>query len=83
MAIAVASVALQKDPDGRVHVALGSMGPRTIMSRQAEAEIQAGQPEKAVELLLKCCAPISDIRGSAEYRTMVTKNLLDQMLKEI
>lgn len=83
MAIAVASVALQKDLDGKVHIALGSMGPRTIKSRQAEAEIQAGRPEKAVELLLECCTPISDIRGSAEYRALVTKNLLDQVLNEI
>lgn len=83
MAIAVASVALQKGLDGQVHIAIGSMGPKTVTSRRAEAEIQAGHFEKAVELLLECCTPISDIRGSAQYRALVIKKLLTQMLKEV
>ncbi len=82
MVIAIASLGLQLDPDGRaVRVALGSVAPTVVRASAAEAyareTIPWDDPEQPLsretvvefgELAALAAHPIDDLRGSAIYR---------------
>jgi CO/xanthine dehydrogenase FAD-binding subunit len=77
--------------DGAVvalRIGLGSVAPTPVRARHAEAAI-VGRPltalplEAAREALLLDMSPIDDIRASAHYRSVVTQNVLGQMLREL
>jgi len=64
------------------------VAPAPVRARHAEAAL-LGQPlaslpvAAAREALLADMSPIDDIRASAHYRSVVTRNLLGQMLREL
>ena len=77
--------------DGTVtelRIGLGSVAPAPVRARQAEATV-IGKPLAAISIqaaqaaLLGDMSPIDDIRATAHYRSVVTQNLLGQMLKEL
>lgn len=77
--------------DGTVaelRIGLGSVAPAPVRARQAEAAV-IGKPLAAISIqaaqaaLLGDMSPIDDIRATAHYRSVVTQNLLGQMLKEL
>jgi CO/xanthine dehydrogenase FAD-binding subunit len=71
-----------------IRVGLGSVAPVPARARHAEAAL-LGQPlgilpvEEARKALLADISPIDDIRSTAHYRTVVTQNVLGQMLREL
>lgn len=76
---------------GRVadlRIGLGSVAPTPVRARNAEAVIigspLAALPEAAArEALLLDMSPIDDIRASARYRSLVTRNVLGHLLREL
>lgn len=91
MDIAVAGVGafLQLEPSTRVvqtaRIALASVAPTPIRAREAEAVLQ-GQPisdeliARAAEAAVGAAKPISDVRGSAEYRLELVRVLTRRVL---
>ena len=79
IAVAGAGVSLTLDDDGRVreaHVALGAVAPTALLVAEAGAALVGGRvDEAALERLdsaaRAACRPISDKRGTAEYRTQI------------
>ena len=71
-----------------LRIGLGSVAPAPVRARHAEAAL-LGQPlaslpvTAAREALLADMSPIDDIRATAHYRSVVTRNLLGQMLMEL
>jgi len=71
-----------------IRVGLGSVAPVPARARNAEAVI-LGRPlhslpiEEAQKALLADLSPIDDIRSAAHYRSVVTRNVLGQMLGEL
>jgi len=71
-----------------LRIGLGSVAPAPVRARHAEAAV-LGQPLAALsiaaarEALLGDMSPIDDIRATAHYRSVVTQNLLRQMLREL
>jgi xanthine dehydrogenase small subunit len=64
-----------------VRIAYGAVGPTIIRARQTE-DFLRGQPfteetmRRAGELAVDEVSPISDVRGSADYRYQLTRNVL-------
>jgi len=71
-----------------LRIGLGSVAPTPARARHAEA-VLLGQAlgslpvAAAREALLADMSPIDDIRATAHYRSVVTRNLLGQMLREL
>jgi len=70
-----------------VNIALGAVAPVPLRAREAEAMLEGEKPRE--ELLEKVAAqaaeeikPISDVRGSAEYRKTLSRVLVERALKE-
>ncbi len=89
MSISIASVAVHARLEGgalsRVAVALGSVAPVVVRAHRLEEALE-GQPVTA-ELLARVCSlgreaasPITDIRGSREYRLAMVEALAYQAL---
>ena len=85
-----AAIALSFDGKRRVRqarLAFGGVAPTPIRSTDAEAAL-AGQPwnaaavERAQSALDRTLTPISDHRGSKEYRLAVAKSVVDKCLWE-
>ncbi|OQY19716.1 MAG: xanthine dehydrogenase family protein subunit M [Chloroflexi bacterium] len=92
-AIAVASVAVlvEYGDDGRceqARIALGSVSPRVIRARAAEAALR-GQSltdeaiAEAARLAAEAINPIDDVRASAAYRRQVAGVLVRRLLTEV
>jgi carbon-monoxide dehydrogenase medium subunit len=89
-AIAVVSVAawVERDRAGRVadaRIALGAVAPRPFRPRDAEsalvgAPLEAARVERAAELAAGAARAITDVRGSAEYRTAMVRALVARAL---
>ena len=89
-AIAVVSVAtcLRVGTDGRATgaaIALGAVGPRPFRAREAEAtllgtSLDAGRVALAASRAAQAARPISDVRGSAEYRRAMVEALVTRGL---
>jgi len=68
---------------GRSRIALGSVAPTVVRARRAEQALSAGASiDDAVELLRSEIAPIDDIRSTADYRRLVSGNLLRRFWSE-
>lgn len=90
MDIAVVGVAvaltLEGDTIRRARVALGAVAPTPVRSPNAEAALE-GQPAgdetfaKAAAAAAGDCSPISDVRGSAEFRRHLVRVMTERMLK--
>jgi carbon-monoxide dehydrogenase medium subunit len=89
MDIAVVGVAALLTIDGRritrARIALGAVAPTPVHARQAEAALE-GQPAseetfaRAAEIAAGECSPISDTRGSAEFRRHLVRVMAERML---
>ncbi len=89
--IAVTSVALwlstQNDHFEEVKIALGGVAPTPVRAKHAE-EALMGEKIELSKLKALCkelnrdMNPISDVRGSAEYRREVTINLLEKAIRK-
>jgi carbon-monoxide dehydrogenase medium subunit len=91
MAIAVVNVAValvfaSNRRIAEARVALGAVAPTAVRSPRAEAVLAGQLPtsetiETAAQAMLDDIAPISDIRGTAEYRRRAAKHLLRRALR--
>lgn len=91
MEISIVCVAacLTLDADGSrcasVRLAIGAAGPKAFRPQKAEARL-AGQPAEranfvaAGQLAAEACAPISDVRASAEYRRRLVAIMVERAL---
>lgn len=78
-----AAVRLRLDDDviDRASIALGAVGPTVLRARRTEAFL-VGQPlteetmRAAGDVAVEEIAPIDDVRGSADYRRQLTRNVL-------
>jgi carbon-monoxide dehydrogenase medium subunit len=91
-AISVLSVAVMVECDTAGHctlarIALGALAPRPLRANEAEAALlghplQADGIAEAAHLAAEATRPISDIRGTAEYRKRVTEVTVRRMLTQ-
>lgn len=78
----------QRDTILDARIALGAVAPTPVRAPQAEAVLIGKSPvpdliESAAEKVVNAIQPISDIRGSAEYRTHLAKVLTRRTLKKV
>jgi carbon-monoxide dehydrogenase medium subunit len=75
--LATVSVAAHVDRDGRTTLGLGAVGPRPIHTALDVPVDPADGPglERALDERLEVATPISDIRGSREYRVAMVRVL--------
>ncbi len=70
--VGVAALACPVDDKHEWRIAMGAVAPTPIRADQAEAILNEGYDEDAVQKATRCafdaCCPIDDIRSSAEYR---------------
>lgn len=74
--------------DGKFAMALGSVAPTVIRVPRAEAILNdegltPASIEKAAEAAKNSCTPISDLRGSKEYRSEMVKNYTKKALTSL
>ncbi|MFQ6014583.1 MAG: FAD binding domain-containing protein [Anaerolineae bacterium] len=93
MDIAIVNVAVVVTLDGRsdvvgeIKIALGSVAPTPIRVRRAE-ELLRGQPvgegllDRAAQMASEEASPISDVRGSAQYRREMIKVMTRQAINQ-
>lgn len=71
----------------RARIALGAVAPTPVRARQAEAALE-GQPAsdealaRAAEAAAGECSPITDVRGSAEFRRHIVRVTTERILRE-
>jgi carbon-monoxide dehydrogenase medium subunit len=88
IAVVGVGVALTLDGDSirRARVALGAVAPTPVRASSAEAALE-GKPAtgetfaSAAEAAVNDCNPISDVRGSAEFRRHLVQVMTERMLK--
>ncbi|HVP05492.1 MAG TPA: xanthine dehydrogenase family protein subunit M [Dehalococcoidia bacterium] len=89
MDIAVVGVAvaltLSGDTIQRARVALGAVAPTPVRAPRAEAALEGQKATaetfaKAAAAAMSDCSPISDVRGSAEFRRHLVRVLTERML---
>jgi carbon-monoxide dehydrogenase medium subunit len=71
----------------RARVALGAVAPTPVRARQAEAALEgqttsAAAFARAAEAATDECSPISDVRGSAEFRRHIVRVMAERMLRQ-
>ena len=84
------AVFLALGTDGMINharVALGAVAPKTFRSRNTEKGLIGNRPDKgtikrAAEAAARDCRPISDIRGSAEYRQTLVQVLTRRAIED-
>lgn len=92
MDIAVVGVAavVTLAADGKIegaHIALGAVAPTPIRAPRAEASLIGQAPGdeaflQAAEIAAGECTPISDLRGSAEFRRHLVRVMTERMVAE-
>ena len=91
MEISVVCVAARLSLDVRertcrnVRIALGAVGARTVRAAAAERMLEGSAPSaelfrEAGRIAAKNCAPISDVRASADYRRRIVAILVARAL---
>ncbi|MBN2497328.1 MAG: xanthine dehydrogenase family protein subunit M [Deltaproteobacteria bacterium] len=92
MDLAVASVAVLLSMDGpvcrKVRVAAGSVGPVPLRLREVEALLEGAAPTpertaRAAEVAMRCVAPITDVRSTADYRRHIVGVYLRRALESL
>ncbi|HEX4776725.1 MAG TPA: hypothetical protein VFW74_08130, partial [Acidimicrobiia bacterium] len=76
MDLAGVGVAASVDAEGRQLVALGAVAPTPLL-----LDVSGLSHAEAAERAAAECAPITDARGTAEYRRQVTKVLTQRALR--
>ena len=88
MDIATVNAAVMIDMSGKVceecRIVLGAVAPVPMRATKAEAEIRGkpiteGAIRKVGEIAAEECVPITDVRGSAEYRRIVVNVLVRRL----
>ena len=76
---AISKVVIAGVRSDRPRVSLGSVGPVVMRARHAEAALSAGEGiDSAARALGHEITPIDDVRSTADYRRVVSQNLLRQ-----
>jgi CO/xanthine dehydrogenase FAD-binding subunit len=75
--LATVSVAAGVRRDGRVALGLGAVGPRPLLTESEEpVDLQDGSALRStLDHLLRAATPISDVRGSRDYRVAMVRVL--------
>jgi CO/xanthine dehydrogenase FAD-binding subunit len=90
LAISVASAAIVATGDGGaitdIRIACGAVAPRAIRLREVEKLVRGRSPspeliEESARAASAFCCPISDIRGTAEYRRHVTGVIVSRLIE--
>lgn len=86
--VGVAGLGYREGKDLRIRLAYSSVAPTPLRVREAEeAFLEAGTVEEKIEKAARVASekvsPISDVRGSAEYRLNLVKVLTRRLLKQI
>jgi len=81
---AISKIVIAGVRDGNAaRVALGSVAPTVVRARRSEEALAAGASiDEAVEVLRGEIVPIDDVRSTAEYRRLVSGNLLRRFWNE-
>ncbi len=91
MDIAVAGVAavitVESGVITRARLALGAVGPTPFRARQAEATLEGSRANddaftRAAAAAANECSPISDVRGSAEFRQHLVRVMTETVVRE-
>lgn len=87
-ATVVLSLSAEDGSCSRARVVLGAVGPTVMRNRDAEAmltgkRIDEALAEEASRMASLTCSPITDIRGSLEYRCMLTEVLTKRAILEV
>jgi carbon-monoxide dehydrogenase medium subunit len=69
-------------------LALAAVAPKPLVASEAEALLAEGPIndetiEKAAAKAMEACTPIDDVRGGAEYRRLMARNLTKRALTEV
>lgn len=90
MAIAIISIAcsysVKKGKFKNVRISLGSVAPTVIRATKTEKLLNGSDTtenilKKAGKMASRECSPISDVRGSSEYRRLMVDKLLNELLR--
>ncbi len=81
---AISKVVIAGVRDGQsLRLALGSVAPTVVRARRAEAALAEGRSiDEAVDALRADITPIDDVRSTADYRHLVSANLVRRFLTE-
>ena len=81
---AISKVVIAGVRDGRAaRIALGSVAPTVVRARRTEEALANGASiDDAVEVLRREIVPIDDVRSTAEYRRLVSGNLVRRFWTE-
>lgn len=83
---ATVSVALCRQEDGAVSVAVGGCGPKPIANSAANAELTASLDDAAIkrasDILRDQSDPLDDVRGTASYRRSLITGLLRRAVRQ-
>jgi carbon-monoxide dehydrogenase medium subunit len=79
------ALTLSGDTIQRARVALGAVAPTPVRAPHAEAALEGQKATsetfaKAAAAAMSDCSPISDVRGSAEFRRHLVRVLTERML---
>ena len=71
----------------RARVALGAVAPMPVRAGRAEAQLEGESLSdevlaRATDAAVEECSPISDVRGSAEFRRHIVRVMTERMLRE-
>ena len=91
LALVNGAVSLTITPEGLCEdlcIALGAVAPTPLRTKKAEAMLRGKKPQEDLLSKVADCAaneisPISDVRGSAEYRRTLSRVLVERMLTEV
>ena len=91
LALVNGAVSLTITPEGLCEdlcIALGAVAPTPLRVKKAEAMLRGEKPQEDLLSKVADCAaseisPISDVRGSAEYRRTLSRVLVERMLTEV
>lgn len=78
-AISKVVMAVSKSPPP-VRIAIGSVADVPLRARRAEAALERGDVAGAVSAIAEDIRPIDDVRSTAVYRRIVTRNVLRELL---
>ena len=90
MAIAIVSLSVNfnciDDKFKDVRIAMGAVASTVVRAYKSEKMLEGSSisseiTERAAKIAVTECSPISDVRGSADYRRLMIKRLLPELLK--
>ncbi len=84
LAVSILSIAVSATSDHQVRVAVGSAAPTVRFCKETSRILsESGDIAEAQDVLMTEISPIDDRWGSAEYRRVVARGLLEELYKEV